>query len=30
MIYGMEGESGQGYPNPEIIQGIIGIMNHDD
>lgn len=23
MMYGLEGENGQGYPNPEIIQGIM-------
>ncbi len=27
MLYGIEGENGQGYPNPEIIQGIIDIMS---
>lgn len=26
MLYGIEGENDQGYPNPEIIQGIIDIM----
>ncbi|MCR5503772.1 MAG: hypothetical protein K6F53_12275 [Lachnospiraceae bacterium] len=26
MQYGMEGRNGQGYPNPEIIQGIIDIL----
>ena len=23
MLYGMKGKDGKGYPNPEIIQGII-------
>ena len=27
MLYGVEGENNQGYPNPEIIQGIIDIMS---
>lgn len=27
MYYGIDGESGQGYPNPEIIQGIIDILS---
>ena len=27
MLYGIEGENGKGYPNPEIIQGIIDIMS---
>lgn len=27
MLYGVEGENDQGYPNPEIIQGIIDIMS---
>lgn len=26
MYYGIEGRNGQGYPNPEIIQGIIDVM----
>lgn len=26
MLYGLKGKYGQGYPNPEIIQGIIDIM----
>ena len=26
MLYGIEGKDGQGFPNPEIIQGIIDIM----
>ena len=27
MYYGIEGENGQGYPNPEIIQGVIDVMS---
>ena len=27
MTYGIEGRDGNGYPNPEIIQGIIDIMS---
>ena len=27
MLYGMDGKDGQGYPNPEIIQGIIDIVS---
>lgn len=27
MLYGMDGEDGQGYPNPEIIQGILDIVS---
>ena len=27
MAYGLKGRDGQGYPNPEIIQGIIDIMS---
>lgn len=27
MYYGIDGEAGQGYPNPEIIQGVIDIMS---
>lgn len=27
MLYGVEGKNNQGYPNPEIIQGIIDIMS---
>lgn len=26
MFYGMDGIDGQGYPNPEIIQGVIDIV----
>ena len=27
MYYGIEGQNGQGYSNPEIIQGIIDIVS---
>lgn len=27
MLYGEEGKNNQGYPNPEIIQGIIDIVS---
>lgn len=27
MLYGVKGKNGQGYPNPEIIQGIIDIVH---
>ncbi len=27
MCYGMEGRDGQGYPNPEIISGVIGMVS---
>lgn len=27
MLYGMEGRDGQGYPNPEIIQGVIDALS---
>lgn len=27
MLYGTEGKNGQGYPDPEIIQGIIDILS---
>ncbi|MCR4651099.1 MAG: hypothetical protein K5662_05035 [Lachnospiraceae bacterium] len=27
MLYGMDGREGQGYPNPEIIQGVIDIVS---
>ena len=27
MLYGMKGKTGNGYPNPEIIQGIIDIVS---
>ena len=30
MLYGEKGRDGQGYPNPEIIQGIISIMKQID
>ena len=26
MLYGMKGDDGKGYPNPEIIQGIIDYL----
>ena len=26
MQYGIEGREGQGYPNPEIIQGVIDLL----
>lgn len=26
MMYGMEGKNGQGYPNPEIVQGVIDYL----
>lgn len=27
MLYGLDGRDGQGYPNPEIIQGVIDILS---
>ena len=28
MLYGISGKDGKGYPNPEIIQGIIDVVSH--
>ena len=28
MLYGMDGKDKQGYPNPEIIQGIIDAVSN--
>lgn len=28
MYYGIDGQDGQGYPNPEIIRGVIDIVSH--
>ena len=28
MFYGIKGKDGKGYPNPEIIQGVIDAVSH--